>query len=150
MATRVSLILTSYNCKDNIVRTLKSIEMQDYPNIEIVIIDGLSVDGTVDIIKHYKNATKHICHWISEKDNGLYDAMNKGLNIASGDILAFFNDLFLTPNAVSLMVNAIESGNYDGAHADLIYAEDNKVKRYWRMGEETSEVVGCQDILLYI
>ena len=135
MATRVSLILTSYNCKDNIVRTLKSIEMQDYPNIEIVIIDGLSVDGTVDIIKHYKNATKHICHWISEKDNGLYDAMNKGLNIASGDILAFFNDLFLTPNAVSLMVNAIESGNYDGAHADLIYAEDNKVKRYWRMGE---------------
>lgn len=132
MVKKVSLILTSYNCSDNIKRTLNSIEMQDYPNIEIIIIDGLSVDGTVNIIKEFEMSTKHECYWISEKDNGLYDAMNKGLKIASGDILVFFNDLFLMSNAVSLMVAAIEEG-YDGAHADIIYAQNDKVIRYWKM-----------------
>lgn len=135
MKKKVSLILTSYNCKDNIVRTLKSIEAQDYSDIEVVIVDGESNDGTVDIVKEYADVTKYQCRWISEKDKGLYDAVNKGIRIASGDILAIFNDLFLTPNAVSLIVSAIEGGNYDGAHADLIYAEDDKVKRYWKMGD---------------
>lgn len=134
MAKKVSLILTSYNCRDNIVRTLQSIEKQDYSDIEVVIVDGGSVDGTVDIIKKYANTTKFLCRWISEKDRGLYDAVNKGIRIASGDILAVFNDLFLVPNAVSLIVSAIEDGYCDGAHADLIYAEDDKVIRYWKMG----------------
>lgn len=129
----VSLILTSYNCKDNIKRTLRSIERQDYPAIEVVIIDGLSTDGTVDVIKTYEKKTKYRCQWISEKDKGIYDAMNKGLALAKGDIIAFFNDLFLIPNAVSLMVEAMEREGTDGAHADLIYATDEKVKRYWKM-----------------
>lgn len=132
---KVSLILTSYNCEENIKRTLKSVELQDYPNIEVIIIDGFSTDKTVEVIKEFERKTKYECHWISEEDNGLYDAMNKGLKIASGEILAFFNDLFLMSNAVSLMVSAIEEGEYDGAHADLIYAEDDKVKRYWKMGQ---------------
>lgn len=131
----VSLILTSYNCIENIKRTLKSIEMQDYPNIEVVIIDGLSTDGTVDEIKTYSKNTKYRCKWVSEKDNGIYDAMNKGLELAEGDILAFFNDLFLMSNAVSTMVNTMELDKTDGIHADLIYATDKKVRRYWKMGQ---------------
>lgn len=134
MRKKVSLILTSFNCKDNIVRTLKSIEKQDYPDIEVVIVDGVSTDGTVEIIKEYAYTTRYECRWISEKDKGLYDAANKGVNLASGDIIAFFNDLFLVTDAVSTMVAAIEAGDYDGAHADLIYAEDDKVVRYWNMG----------------
>lgn len=130
----VSLILTSYNCKDNIYRTLQSIEMQDYPFIEVIIVDGLSIDGTVDVIKAYEKNTKYQCHWISEKDHGIYDAMNKGIKMAKGDIIACFNDLFLIPNAVSLMVKTMEHEKTDGVHADLIYANDNKVKRYWKMG----------------
>lgn len=132
---KVSLILTSYNCRENIKRTLKSIEQQDYPAIEVIIIDGLSTDGTVDVIKEYEKNTKYQCQWVTEKDKGLYDAMNKGFRLSTGDIVAFFNDLFLTSKAVSLMVAAIEEGDYDGAHADLIYAQDDKVKRYWRMGQ---------------
>ena len=132
---KVSLILTSYNCKDNIQRTLKSIERQDYPNIEVVIADGVSTDGTLEVIRQFEQQTKHTCKWKSEKDKGLYDAMNKGFSMATGDIIAFFNDLFLVSNAVSLMVDAIESGEYAGAHADLIYATDEKVKRFWKMGQ---------------
>lgn len=131
----VSLILTSYNCNDNIKRTLDSIEKQDYPYIEVVIADGLSTDGTVESIIAFAKKTKYICKWISEKDNGIYDAMNKGYALSTGEIVAFCNDLFLVSNAVTLMVDAIESGEYDGAHADLIYASDNKVKRYWKMGK---------------
>ncbi|MCI9398222.1 MAG: glycosyltransferase [Lachnospiraceae bacterium] len=135
MQKKVSLILTSYNCRENIKRTLKSIESQDYKNIEVVIVDGVSTDGTIEIIKKFNEKTKYQCCYISEKDKGLYDAMNKGLAMATGEIIAFFNDLFLVRNAVTLMVKAMEKGDYDGAHADLIYAEDNKVKRYWCMGQ---------------
>lgn len=130
---KVSLILTSYNCKDNIKRTLKSIEMQTYPAIEIIIIDGASTDGTVDVIKKFSKNTKYECKWISEKDKGIYNAMNKGYYLSNGKIIAFFNDLFLTKDAVSLMIEAIDREHADGAHADLIYATDKKVKRYWRM-----------------
>ncbi len=132
---KVSLILTSYNCQDNIACTLESIEKQDYPNIEIIIKDGESTDGTVEIIKQFSQRTKHSCKWKSAKDSGIYDAMNQGYLMSTGEIVAFFNDLFLLPNAVSLMVDAIESGDYDGAHADLIYADQGKVKRYWKMGQ---------------
>lgn len=130
----VSLILTSYNCKGNIIRTMRSIEMQDYPAIEVVIVDGVSTDGTVEVIKEYQKNSKYKCRWVSEKDKGIYDAMNKGFELSSGEIVAFFNDLFLLPNAVSLMVAAIEKEKCDGAHADLIYVKDDRVKRYWKMG----------------
>lgn len=131
---KVSLILTSYNCRENIKRTLKSIETQDYPDVEVVIVDGISTDGTVDVIRKFERVSRYECHWVSEKDRGLYDAMNKGLLLATGEIIAFFNDLFLRSDAISLMVKAITDGDSDGAHADLIYATDDKVKRYWKMG----------------
>lgn len=132
---KMSLILTSFNCKENISRTLESIEQQDYPNVEVIIVDGKSTDGTCDIISEYAKTTKYECHWISEKDNGIYDAMNKGYRISSGDIIAFFNDLFLKKNVISTMVESILCNGTDGAHADLIYASDDEVKRIWRMGQ---------------
>ncbi len=132
---KVSLILTSFNCKVNIKRTLDSIEAQDYPDIEVIIIDGGSTDGTVDCVKQYAEETRFQCKWISEKDNGLYDAMNKGYKLSSGDIIAFFNDLFLAEDVVSLVVKTIEEKGVDGAHGDLIYATDESVRRYWKMGE---------------
>lgn len=131
----VSLILTSYNCKDSIFRTLCSIEMQDYPFIEVIIVDGLSTDGTIDVIKEYEKNTKYTYKWVSEKDSGIYDAMNKGLRMAKGSVIAFFNDLFLISNAVSLMMQSLQCEGTDGVHADLIYATDKRVVRYWKMGQ---------------
>lgn len=134
---KVSLVLTCYNCKDNLVGTLSSIIKQTYTNLEIIIIDGQSTDGTVDIIRQFADdyADQYEIVWLSEKDNGIYDAMNKGLKLSSGDVIAFFNDKFIEDNAIEMMVNAIQGSGYSGAHADLIYADNNRVKRYWKMGQ---------------
>lgn len=133
--TKVSLILTSFNCRENLKRTLAGIEAQDYNNLEIVIVDGASTDGTVDVIKDFAGKTRHECVWVSEKDAGIYDAMNKGFGLSTGDVLAFFNDLFLRDDAISLLLHAMEREQADGVHADLIYATEDRVKRRWRMGQ---------------
>ncbi len=95
-SAKVSLILTTYNCIENLKRTLESIEMQDYPKIEIVIVDGKSTDGTVDVIREYEKQSKYEVKWLSEIDQGIYDAMNKGYRMSTGEVIAFFNDLFLS------------------------------------------------------
>lgn len=133
---KVTLILTCYNSKYNLIGTLDSISRQSYDNLEIVIVDGASTDGTTDIIRKFAvdYGKIYMINWLSEPDNGIYDAMNKGYHMSTGDIIAFFNDRFLMDNAIEMMVNAIERSQSDGAHADLVYATDTKVKRYWKMG----------------
>ena len=74
----ISLILTTYNSSRLLTRTLESIEQQDYPQIEVNIKDGGSTDGTLDIIKDYKNTSHNTVNWTSNDDNGIYDAMNQG------------------------------------------------------------------------
>lgn len=134
--TKVSLILTTYNCREHFKITMQSILLQDYPEIEIVIVDGISTDGTVDIIREYAEKYPDKIVWISEADTGIYDAMNKGYHMSSGEIIAFFNDRFVRRDAVFHMVSAIGNGGAEcmGAHADLIYADGKRVVRYWKMG----------------
>ena len=92
----ISIITVVKNNKKYIEETIKSILDQNYKNFEFIIIDGESIDGTLDIIKKY-DANNLIDYWISEKDSGLYDAFNKGLNLARGDMIGFVNsdDLLL-------------------------------------------------------
>lgn len=147
---KVSLLVTTYNAKDNLPVTLENIETQDYPGIEVLIVDGQSEDGTVDIIREF--ADRHpdriitdrsdsdggaiTVRWISEPDRGLYDAMNKAWTMCTGDIVAVCNDKLCTPDAVSKLVCAIEQGGKDciGAHADLVYVYGESVVRTWHMG----------------
>ena len=132
---RVSLILTTYNSKENFLKTYESIKKQDYPDIEIVVVDGESTDGTVAEIRRCAGQEEGL-KWVSEKDHGIYDAINKGIRLASGDLIAVFNDIFYMDSAVSKLVRAVNSnGGYDGAHGDLVYCQNGKIKRYWRMGE---------------
>ena len=135
MNSRVSLILTTYNCVDHFQKTMESIAAQDYPDIEVIIKDGCSTDGTLDEIKKYAQRFKYPVIWRSRRDAGIYDAINQGYEMTTGDIIAVFNDLYTRPDAVSLLVGSIRQENADGVHADLIYATDNKVKRYWHMGQ---------------
>lgn len=111
--------------------------MQDYPNIEIVIKDGGSTDGTRELIECYNRQVGGRLVWKSESDHGIYEAMNDGYQMSGGDIIVFFNDVLLHKAVVSHMVKAIEDGgeNCLGAHADLVYADGGKVVRYWQMGE---------------
>ncbi len=131
----VSLILTTYNSKGNFIKTYESIRKQTYPDIEIVVVDGASIDGTKEEIEKRAETDRNM-RWISEKDSGLYNAMNKGLHMAKGDVVAFFNDEFLEDTAVEKYIRAIEEKGSDGAHSDLVYRDaDGKVIRKWKMGE---------------
>lgn len=139
----VSLILTTYDSEQNLGKTLESIEKQDYPAIEVVIKDGGSSDSTLSIIKEYEERSKYQVKWSTGKDNGIYDAMNAGYQMATGDIIVFFNDLFLENSVVSQMVRLMEAyPECVGAHADLVYATDEKVIRYWKMGPQKSLYLG--------
>lgn len=91
---KVSVITVCYNAVRSIERTIKSVKEQEYPDLEYIVIDGGSTDGTVDVIRRYSNL---ISYWISEPDKGIYDAMNKGLDHAAGDWIIYMNsgDLFV-------------------------------------------------------
>lgn len=139
---KVSLLVTTYNVKDNLAVTLESIEAQDYTDIEVVIVDGQSRDGTLDVIREFSKRhsakLKSISvRWVSEPDRGLYDAMNKAWSMCTGDIVAVCNDRLCKSDAVTKLVSAIEQGGDDciGAHADLVYVDGERIVRKWHMGE---------------
>lgn len=95
----ISIITATYNCADSIESTMQSVLAQSYPNVEYIIIDGQSTDGTIDIIKRYEN---NITVFISEPDKGIYDAMNKGIRASKGIWLNFMNsgDLFYSKDSI--------------------------------------------------
>ena len=96
---KVSMITICYNAEKTIAKTIESVLSQDYENLEYIIVDGGSKDHTVDIIKSYKNKKMH---WISEKDNGISDAFNKGIKMATGDLIGLINaDDYLLPHALA-------------------------------------------------
>lgn len=136
MKPLVSLILTTYNCKENFQKTYQSIQSQDYDNIEIIIKDGGSTDGTMETIVAYQRQSKYTVKWNSGPDQGIFDAMNVGISMASGDIIAICNEHYLCSNAVRIMVEAIQNNpGCVGAHCDLNYMLGEKVVRKWRMGD---------------
>ncbi len=140
---KVSLILTTYNNSADLSRTLDSIESQDYPDIEVNIKDGGSTDDTLQVIKQYAQDSRCSVHWVSSHDTGIYDAMNQGYGLATGDIIVFFNDLFLSGDVISQMVELIEkTPGCVGAHADLVYTKNDKIVRYWKMGPQRSLYLG--------
>lgn len=133
----VSLILTTYNSSENLPKTLASIEEQSYPDIEVIIKDGASDDGTVDIIRKYAAESHNKVKWVSQKDHGIYDAMNQGYGISSGELIVFFNDVFSESTVVSEMVKIIETTPACiGAHADLVYVIKERTIRKWKMGPQ--------------
>ena len=83
---RFSIITVSYNVEKTIEQAIQSVISQTYDNVEYIIIDGMSTDNTVDIIRKYESS---IFFWVSEKDDGIYDAMNKGIDVATGDYITF-------------------------------------------------------------
>ena len=134
---KVSIITISYNSAETIEDTIKSVVGQDYPNIEYIIIDGASKDETLSIIGKYKDKIAKV---VSERDKGIYDAMNKGVENATGDIIGILNsdDYYYDESVISEVVRLFEKENTDGLYADLVYvdrADSDKVIRYWKSGE---------------
>ena len=132
---KVSIITVSYNSAKTIEETIHSVLNQDYKNIEYIVIDGASADKTVEIINRYK---ADIAHVVSEPDKGIYDAMNKGIKIATGNLIGILNsdDVYQNSSVISDIINALE-GN-DAVYADLVYVQQNnlnRIKRVWKSGK---------------
>ena len=132
---KVSIITTTYNDKENLKKIIAQVKNQDYANIEYVIVDGGSTDGTLEVIAAAAEYFGSRLKWISEKDKGIYDAINKGIRLSTGDILGCCFDQYAGPDVISKMMAIMEKEGTDGVHGDLYYMEGDKVVRYWHQGQ---------------
>ncbi|MBN2661610.1 MAG: glycosyltransferase [Tannerellaceae bacterium] len=145
---RVSIITVAYNSAATIRDTIESVINQTYPDIEYIVVDGVSKDNTIDIVKEYESEFRGRMRWISEPDNGLYDAMNKGFAMATGKIVGIINsdDLFSDKQAVEKVVCKFKMNDpVDCVFADLFYVaqnDTNKIVRYWKTGKKKSFAKG--------
>lgn len=134
---KISLITVSYNSEETIEDTLRSVLDQKEVDLEFIIIDGNSSDSTLQIINSYKDRIDLI---VSEPDKGIYDAMNKGVEKASGDIIGILNsdDVFSHDRILKNVSDLFSDENVDGIYGDLVYVDRfdlNKVKRKWISGK---------------
>jgi len=134
---KVSIITVCLNSAETIENTLNSIFAQDYPEIECVVVDGRSTDGTLRILERYRN---HIHHYISEPDQGIYDAMNKGIQLSTGGLIAILNsdDIYADKNVVRRMAEFVQQNTLDAAYGDLVYINPlrpSHITRFWKAGE---------------
>ncbi|MDH4944064.1 glycosyltransferase family 2 protein [Sulfurimonas sp. C5] len=130
---KISIITVVWNNASTIKDAIDSVLSQTYNNIEYIIVDGLSTDGTVEIVKSYGDK---ITKLISEEDNGLYDAMNKGIKLATGDIVGILNsdDFYINEFVIEKIVKEFEEKQVDSVYADLVFVKPEnleKVLRYY-------------------
>ena len=143
---KISVITVVYNGKNTVEKTIQSVLGQGYDNIEYIIIDGGSTDGTLNIIRRYANK---ITKWISEKDNGIYDAMNKGVSHATGDIIAFLNsDDWYFPDAISYVAEQFLKEDIDILFSGVT-RQDEDEKRTDRYPKIFSSEEGYERIAVF-
>ncbi len=134
---KISLITTSFNSGSTIADTLRSVLEQTYTNIEYWIIDGNSKDNTMDVVRSFEDAFGGRLHFISEKDNGIYDAMNKGIKNATGDIVGILNsdDYFTSDDVLEKVAASFETdGSLDAVYGDVHFINPGapqKTVRYY-------------------
>ena len=131
---KISVITVCFNSAATIQDTLRSVAAQTHSDIEHIVIDGSSTDGTMEIV----NSNRHrLAQVVSEPDRGIYDAMNKGLALATGDIVGFLNadDFYAVPNALELVAAPFSDPDVDAVYADLVYVDavdTHRIVRYWK------------------
>jgi len=133
---KVSIITATYNSANTLEVCLNSVLGQTYTNIEYIIIDGNSSDQTQDILKKTAQINKNV-RYISEPDKGIYDALNKGIHLATGDVIGFLHsdDIFADATIISKIVTQFKAKQVDGVYGDLQYVEKlyaDKVIRNWK------------------
>lgn len=129
MIPKISLITVTFNSDKTLRDTINSVLKQTYTNIEYIVVDGLSKDNTMDIVREYEPQFEGRMKWISEKDKGLYDAMNKGVRMATGDVVGILNsDDFFTANDVLEKVAAGFDEQTDAVYGDLHYVHPDDLQ----------------------
>lgn len=133
---KITVITVCFNAVETIEDTLRSVLTQDYPNVEYIVMDGGSTDGTLQILEQHRDKLA-VLH--SGPDEGMYDAYNKGLKLATGDIVSLLNadDVFANPQVLSRVAERFAQTCSDAVYGDLVYVDrnmPNQVLRYWRSG----------------
>lgn len=137
---KISIITVVYNAESTILDSLASVASQTYQNVEHIVVDGASTDATLSKIEQSKHQPAAL---ISEPDKGIYDAMNKGIAQASGDVIGLLNadDVYQDESVLAQVAAIMADSTLDACHADLVYVRSNDlsaVTRYWRSREHTS------------
>ncbi|HEV8512985.1 MAG TPA: glycosyltransferase family 2 protein [Cyclobacteriaceae bacterium] len=128
---KISLLTVCYNSAGTVADSIKSVRSQDYKSIEYIIVDGNSTDGTKEVIKANGDL---IDKWISEPDKGIYDAMNKAIKMATGEIVGILNsdDFYSAPNIITQVVAAFEDSTIDAVFGDLVFVDPDNLKKVVR------------------
>lgn len=131
----ITVITATYNSSATVRDTLECIAKQDYSGVEHIIVDGLSKDNTLSIVSEFP----HVSKVISEKDKGIYDAMNKGVALATGDVIGILNsdDFYCHPQVLSNVMKAFQDPSVDAVYGDLHYVhqqQTDKITRRWKAG----------------
>lgn len=132
---KITLLTAAYNSAKTIRDTLKSIEIQTYPNIEHIVIDGASKDDTVEVVR---KEGRRVTRIVSEPDKGIYDAYNKGIGLGSGEVIGFLNsdDFYAHPQVIERVMELFaRDPQLDAVHADLVYVDQvdvSKITRLWK------------------
>lgn len=134
---KISIITATYNSASTVGDTLESVLAQTYDDWEHIIIDGASTDGTMDVIRSYEPRYKGKLRVVCEPDKGIYDAMNKGLAMATGEVLGTLNsdDIYHSPQVLEKIAAALEENKADCAFGDLVYVKSDDlgcVVRFWK------------------
>lgn len=140
---KISIITVCYNTASTIEKTILSVINQSYKDLEYIIIDGNSKDGTVDVIKKY---SKSIAYWVSEPDKGIYDAMNKGIKIATGDYICFMNagDTFYNASTIMDVVKYINKSN-----PDIIYGDTNFIYEWGEKIQKPEPIINLNNKMVF-
>lgn len=129
---KISIITITYNSAKTVQRALASVQGQTYADIEHIIVDGASTDGTKEVIESYAKLHPNV-RWVSEKDEGIYNAINKGIRMATGDVIGFLHsdDVLFAPDSIEHIAAAFASTGADVVYGDLQYCRGNRVVRHW-------------------
>jgi glycosyltransferase involved in cell wall biosynthesis len=128
---KVTIITAAFNCAGSVASTLHSVAQQDHPDVEHIVVDGGSTDGTLDMVRANGGRVAHV---ISEPDDGVYDAFNKGLRLATGDAIAYLNsgDVYTSAGAISRAVAALSEAGVQATFSDVLIVDPQDTGRVLR------------------
>ncbi len=131
---KISVITATYNSRDTVCHTFASVLNQTYADIEYLVIDGGSTDGTVTTIQEWTGRFGGRMHWISEPDQGLYDAMNKGIRLATGDVIGLLNsdDYYTSPYILERVAEVLAEETLDAVYGDIHFVHPERLDRCCR------------------
>jgi len=130
----ISVVTVSYNSRETIADTIESVAAQTHPHIEHIVVDGASTDGTLDVLQRFRDRLSKV---VSEPDEGIYAAMNKGFAMATGDVIGTLNsdDVYVDENVLGMVAEVFRDDAVEVCYGDIFYADKgdlNKVVRHWK------------------